>query len=196
MMIHEITSKVGRYKGRKRVGRGPGSGHGKTSGRGHKGARSRSGFKRRAYFEGGQMTWARRMPKRGFTNANFRTEYHVVNLKTIEGRFSDGDAVTLETLAKAGVIRDTKKPLKILGQGDLTKKLDVTANKLSKSAEAKITAAGGSVTVVELKKWTREPGKPKQKTATEPAPKAPVAEAAPDEKPEAATETPEESNDE
>lgn len=170
MMIHEITSKVGRYKGRKRVGRGPGSGHGKTSGRGHKGAGSRSGFKRRAYFEGGQMTWARRMPKRGFTNAQFRTEYHVVNLKTLEGRFDDGDAVTVETLAKLGIIRDAKKPLKILGEGELTKKLDVTANKLSKSAEAKITAAGGSVTVVELKKWTRERGNSKKNAPAKAAP--------------------------
>ena len=191
MMIHEITAKVGRYKGRKRVGRGPGSGHGKTSGRGHKGAGSRSGYKRRAYFEGGQMTWARRMPKRGFTNAQFRTEYHLVNLKTLEGRFSDGDAVTAESLAKAGIIRDTKKPLKILGEGDLTKKLDVTANKLSKSAEAKIMAAGGSVTVLELKKWTRDPGKPKKGTSAEVATEAPVAEA-----PSESTEPPTESNDE
>jgi len=191
MMIHEITSKVGRYKGRKRVGRGPGSGHGKTSGRGHKGAGSRSGYKRRAYFEGGQMTWARRMPKRGFTNAQFRTEYHLVNLKTLEGRFSDGDAVTAESLAKAGIIRDTKKPLKILGEGDLTKKLDVTANMLSKSAEAKIMAAGGSVTVLELKKWTRDPGKPKKGTSAEVATEAPVAEA-----PSESTEPPTESNDE
>jgi large subunit ribosomal protein L15 len=191
MMIHEITSKVGRYKGRKRVGRGPGSGHGKTSGRGHKGAGSRSGYKRRAYFEGGQMTWARRMPKRGFTNAQFRTEYHLVNLKTLEGRFSDGDAVTAESLAKAGIIRDTKKPLKILGEGDLTKKLDVTANKLSKSAEAKIMAAGGSVTVLELKKWTRDLGKPKKGTSAEVATEAPVAEA-----PSESTEPPTESNDE
>ena len=137
------------------------------------------------------MTWARRMPKRGFTNAQFRTEYHLVNLKTLEGRFSDGDAVTAESLAKAGIIRDTKKPLKILGEGDLTKKLDVTANKLSKSAEAKIMAAGGSVTVLELKKWTRDPGKPKKGTSAEVATEAPVAEA-----PSESTEPPTESNDE
>jgi large subunit ribosomal protein L15 len=156
MMIHEITSKVGKYKGRRRVGRGPGSGHGKTSGRGHKGAGSRSGNSRRAYFEGGQMTWVRRMPKRGFTNSQFRTDYHVVNLKSLQERFADGDTVNIETLKATGLIRDTKKPLKILGEGDLTLKLDVTANKLSKSAEAKITAAGGTVTVNELKKWTRD----------------------------------------
>jgi large subunit ribosomal protein L15 len=175
MMIHDITSKVGRYKGRKRVGRGPGSGHGKTSGRGHKGAKSRSGYKRRAYFEGGQMSWVRRMPKRGFTNAQFKTVYHVVNIKTIEDRFNDGDVVNAESLSKAGIIRDTKKPLKILGEGDLTKKLDVTANKMSKSAEAKIAAAGGTATVNELKKWMREPGKPKAKAAA-----APVTETTPE----------------
>ena len=132
MMIHEITSKAGKYKGRKRVGRGPGSGHGKTSGRGHKGAGSRSGNRRRAYFEGGQMTWVRRMPKRGFTNVQFRTEYHFVNIKSLQERFADGDTINLETLKAKGLIRDTKKPLKILGEGDLTLKLDVTANKLSK----------------------------------------------------------------
>ncbi|MCH2142227.1 MAG: 50S ribosomal protein L15 [Phycisphaerales bacterium] len=179
MMIHEITSKVGRYKGRKRIGRGPGSGHGKTSGRGHKGAGSRSGHKRRAYFEGGQMTWARRMPKRGFTNAIFRTEYHVVNLKTLEQRCEDGATVNLETLSKVGIIRDTKKPLKILGEGELTKRLDVTAAKLSKSAMAKITAAGGNVTEVPLKKWTR-PAKTVKKAAAaatpEPAVETPASE--------------------
>ncbi len=177
MMIHDITSKAGKYKSRKRIGRGPGSGHGKTSGRGHKGAGSRSGNRRRAYFEGGQMTWARRMPKRGFTNVQFRTEYHIVNLKDISDRFADGDAVTAETLKAKGLIRDTKKPIKILGEGDLTVKVDVTANKLSKSAEAKVTAAGGTVTVVELKKWTRDTSAPKKAktkpetpaaTATEP----------------------------
>jgi hypothetical protein len=102
------------------------------------------------------MTWVRRMPKRGFTNAQFRTEYHVVNLKSLQERFVDGDTINLETLKAKGLIRDTKKPLKILGEGDLTLKLDVTANKLSKSAEAKIAAAGGTVTVNELKKWTRD----------------------------------------
>ena len=102
------------------------------------------------------MTWVRRMPKRGFTNSQFRTDYHVVNLKSLQERFADGDTVNIETLKATGLIRDTKKPLKILGEGDLTLKLDVTANKMSKTAEAKITAAGGTVTVNELKKWTRD----------------------------------------
>jgi len=166
-MIHDITSKAGRYRSRKRIGRGPGSGHGKTSGRGHKGAGSRSGNKYRAYFEGGQMTWARRMPKRGFTNAQFRTDYHIVNLKAIADRFGDGDTVDPAALVKAGLIRNERQPLKILGEGDLTIKISVTAHKVSKSAEAKITGAGGSVSIIEQKKWTRAAA-PKKKAAAAP----------------------------
>ena len=94
MMIHDITNKAGKYKARKRVGRGHGSGTGKTSGRGHKGAGSRAGHSHRPGFEGGQTPWARRFPKRGFTNAPFRTEYHVVNVGQLEARFNDGDEVT------------------------------------------------------------------------------------------------------
>ena len=134
MMIHEITCQVGRKKQRKRIGRGEGSGHGGTAGRGHKGAKSRSGWKRRAYFDGGQMSFVRRIPKRGFTNAQFKTNFHVVNLKTLEERLDDGADVTPETLVAAGIIRDAKQPLKILGEGDITKKFNVTATKLSKSA--------------------------------------------------------------
>ena len=156
MMIHDITSKVGRHASRKRVGRGHGSGLGKTSGRGHKGAGSRSGYSRRAYFEGGQMTWTRRIPKRGFTNSAFRKHYHVVNLKVLEERVEDGADVTVEVLAHLGIIRDANLPLKILGEGEITKKFNVTAAKLSKSAAAKIEAAGGTVTEVPLKKWMRE----------------------------------------
>ena len=155
MMIHEITIKVGKYKIRRRVGRGHGSGHGKTSGRGHKGAASRSGWKRRAGYEGGQMPIIRRMPKRGFTNAPFRRLYHVVNVKTLQARCVEGAEVTVATLADAGVIRDAKLPLKILGEGELTKKLNVTAAKFSASAQAKIEAVGGAVTAVPRIKWTR-----------------------------------------
>ncbi|UCD76336.1 MAG: 50S ribosomal protein L15 [Phycisphaerales bacterium] len=155
MMIHEITEKVGKYKARKRLGRGDGSGHGKTSGRGHKGAGSRAGYKRRPYFEGGQMSFIRRMPKRGFSNARFRRPYHIVNLKTLDARLEDGAVVTPETLVEAGIIRDTDLPLKVLGEGDLTKKLQITAAKFSASAKAKIEAAGGAVTEVAKVKWTR-----------------------------------------
>ena len=155
MMIHEITNKVGRYKDRKRVGRGRGSGHGKTSGRGHKGAGSRAGYRRRAYYEGGQMSFVRRLPKRGFTNAPFRQHYHVVNVKALDGRFADGDAVDAEALVRVGLIRDAKLPVKILGEGELTKKLRVTAAKFSASAKAKIEAAGGSTEEIVRTTWTR-----------------------------------------
>jgi large subunit ribosomal protein L15 len=155
MMIHDITSQVGKHKARKRVGRGRASGLGKTSGRGHKGAASRSGYSRRAHFEGGQMTFTRRIPKRGFTNADFRLDYHIVNVQALEARFDAGAEVTPEALVEAGIIRDLKQPLKILGEGDLSKKLTVTANKFSAGAKSKIEAAGGTVNEVVKPKWTR-----------------------------------------
>ncbi len=156
MMIHEITEKVGKYKDRKRIGRGEASGWGKTAGRGHKGAGSRAGNTYRAYFEGGQMPFARRIPKRGFSNSAFRRNYHVVNLKTLEARLEDGAEVTVELLAAVGIVRDTNQPLKILGEGELTKKLTVTAAKFSGSAREKIEKAGGTVNEVVRKKWVRD----------------------------------------
>ena len=165
MMIHEITEKVGRHKLRKRIGRGHGSGHGKTSGRGHKGAGSRAGSKKRAYFEGGQMSFVRRIPKRGFTNADFRTEYHIVNVKSLEERFDAGATVNAETLVAAKLIRDTKLPVKILGEGDLSKKLDVTAAKFSAGAKKKIEDAGGSISEVAREKWTRAAAAARKKAA-------------------------------
>lgn len=155
MMIHEITEKAGKYKAAKRVGRGHGSGSGKTSGRGHKGAASRSGWTRRPGFEGGQMPLIRRIPKRGFSNDRFRQLFHVVNVKQLEARCENGTEVSARSLADAGVIRDAKLPLKILGEGELTKKLAVTAAKFSASARSKIEAAGGSVNVTVRTKWTR-----------------------------------------
>ena len=164
MMIHEITEKAGKYKTRKRIGRGHGSGSGKTSGRGHKGAKSRSGYSRRPAFEGGQMQYFRRIPKRGFTNADFKTVYHIVNLAALEARFKKGATVDATTLVEAGLIRNFENPVKILGQGDLTIALKVTADKFSDSALKKIEAAGGSVTVIEKKKWARTyAAKPKKK---------------------------------
>ena len=149
MMIHEITPKTGRYKRRKRLGRGIGSGRGKTSGRGTKGAGSRSGWSGSIEpgREGGQMSFFRRIPKRGFSNAEFRVEYAVVNLKAIASRFENGAEVNPEMLVKVGLLRDTKKPVKILAEGDLTKKLNVTAAAFSKVAAEKITKAGGTATV-------------------------------------------------
>lgn len=168
MMIHEITEKVGKYRARKRIGRGEASGVGKTSGRGHKGAGSRSGNSYRPYFEGGQMPLARRIPKRGFSNAAFRTNFHVVNIKTLEARLDDGADVTVESLAKAGIVRDAKRPLKVLGEGELTKKLNVTAAKFSASAKSKIEASGGTVTEVVKAVWRRTPGPKKNKSKKKP----------------------------
>jgi large subunit ribosomal protein L15 len=166
MMIHEITEKVGKNKARKRIGRGHGSGSGKTSGRGHKGAKSRSGYSRRPAFEGGQMQYFRRIPKRGFTNADFKIVYHIVNLASLEARFEKGATVDATALVEAGLIRNFKNPVKILGQGDLTIALNVTADKFSTSASEKIEAAGGSVTVIEKKKWVRDRSvMPKKKAA-------------------------------
>ncbi len=169
MMIHEITSKVGKYKARKRIGRGEGSGHGKTSGRGHKGAASRSGWKRRPGYEGGQMPLIRRMPKRGFSNAPFRRLFHVVNIKQLETRFEDGAAVTPDLLAEAGLIRDTSLPLKVLGDGTLSRKLNITAAKFSAAAKAKIEQAGGTITIVAKKKWRRTFATKPTKTDDKPA---------------------------
>ena len=156
MMIHEITEQVGKHRSRKRIGRGRGSGQGKTSGRGHKGAASRSGWTRRPGFEGGQMPLVRRMPKRGFTNVQFRTLYAIVNVQTLEERCEKGAKIDAASLFEAGIIRD-KLPLKVLGHGELTKKFDITAAKFSASAKEKIEAAGGSVTEVIKRKWRRAP---------------------------------------
>ena len=156
MMIHEITEKVGRYKARKRIGRGEGSGHGGTAGRGHKGAGSRAGHSRRASYEGGQLPWFQRFPKRGFSNAAFTKRFHVINLKMIEERFDDGAEINLEVLAAKRLVRDTNLPLKVLGEGELTKKFSVTAAKFSASARKKIEGAGGSTTDAVGSKSTKD----------------------------------------
>jgi large subunit ribosomal protein L15 len=152
MMIHDVTELAGKYKKRKRVGRGVGSGHGKTAGRGVKGHSARSGHSKRFQFEGGQMPFFRRMPKFGFTNAKFRTEFWAVNLGKIVAHddFKNGGTVNAESLAKAGIIRDASRDLKILGglgEGDsaLKVKLDVTANRVTGSARKLIEDAGGKV---------------------------------------------------
>lgn len=144
MRLHELSPAPGSKKNRKRIGRGPGSGTGKTAGRGHKGQRSRSGFSQRFGFEGGQMPLVRRVPKRGFTNI-FRIEYTVVNLSRLEG--FEGD-VTPETLAAKGLARSGRL-VKILGDGEFSTKLNVSAHKFSKTARAKIEAAGGTCEVLE-----------------------------------------------
>lgn len=149
MDINEITKLAGRQKRRKRVGRGTGSGCGKTCGRGHKGCGARSGGSVRKLTEGGQMPLFRRIPKRGFNNANFRTEYHVVNVGELERVFDADAVVNAEALVATGLIRNTKLPLKVLGSGEMSKKLTVEANKFSKQAQEKITKSGGQAKLVE-----------------------------------------------
>lgn len=151
MMIHEITEQAGRYKQRKRIGRGPGSGRGKRSGRGQKGAGARSGNSQRYSFEGGQMPYFRRLPKMGFTNAKFRTQFWIVNLGDIlkHESFANGGTVNAESLIAAGLVRDTSRDLKILGgmyEGQsLSVKLDVTASRVTSTARKAIEQAGGKV---------------------------------------------------
>jgi large subunit ribosomal protein L15 len=132
---------------KKRIGRGQGSGTGTQAGRGHKGAQSRSGWKFKRGFEGGQMPLHRRIPKRGFHNP-FRIEYAVVNLDTLGDRFDAGTVVTPELLRERGVVRTSRQPVKILGRGDIAKKLTVRAHKFSGKAAEKISAAGGAIEVL------------------------------------------------
>jgi len=147
MLNHEITSIAGKHKRRRRVGRGIGSGHGKTCGRGHKGGGSRAGSTAVSLYEGGQMPLFRRLPKRGFNNYKFAKRCEIVNVCQLE-QFEDGTIVDVEQLSGAGLIDSIKSRVKILGKGDLTKKLQVTAHKFSKNAEQKIAASGGTVTMI------------------------------------------------
>jgi len=146
MKIHELQPAEGSRHSKKRVGRGTGSGMGKTSTRGHKGQNARSGGGVRPGFEGGQNPLYRRLPKRGFNNP-FRKEYAIVNLEQLS-KFEDGAEVTPEILISAGIVKNPLNGIKILGEGELTVKLSVKANKFSKSAVEKITAAGGSAEVI------------------------------------------------
>jgi large subunit ribosomal protein L15 len=147
-----LHSPKGATKKKKRIGRGQGSGHGGTSTRGHKGHQSRSGFQQIPNFEGGQMAYVRRVPKFGFTNP-FRVEYQVVNLARLQelaeaGKLGDG-VVSPENLFSLGVVSKRNQPVKILGNGDISTKLAVTAHKISAAARTKIEAAGGTVTINE-----------------------------------------------
>jgi len=147
MLNHEITSIAGKHTRRRRVGRGVGTGRGKTCGRGHKGGGSRAGSTSISLHEGGQMPLFRRLPKRGFSNKNFATRCEIVNVSQLE-RFDDGAAVGLEQLSDVGLIGGAKSKVKILGKGELTKKLQVTAHKFSRTAEQKIVASGGITKVI------------------------------------------------
>ena len=153
MDLKTICNKGIRYPDRKRIARGPGSGLGKTAGRGHKGWGQRSGASRRPGYEGGQMPIYRRVPKRGFTNARFRTDYTVINVEKLTA-FDDGATIDLDTILTHGLASKVTPLLKILGKGEIKKPLTVRAQKFSRSAAEKIRAAGG--TIVELDERGRE----------------------------------------
>jgi large subunit ribosomal protein L15 len=146
MKLHELSPAPGSVKEGYRKGRGPGSGNGKTAGKGHKGQNARSGGGVRLGFEGGQLPLYRKLPKRGFKN-HFATNYAIVNVCDLDKRFNDGDTVNLETLMAAGLIKKSLDGLKVLGNGEITKKLTVEASIFSASAKEKIEAAGGKTEV-------------------------------------------------
>ncbi len=146
MKLHELHPAEGSTTAAKRLGRGVGSGLGKTAGKGHKGAKARSGGGKRPGFEGGQMPLYRRVPKKGFTNI-FGTDYETINVEALEA-FENGTVVTEELLIEAGIIHNSKDGLKVLGNGDLTKKLTVKAAKFTASAKEKIEAVGGTAEVI------------------------------------------------
>ncbi len=147
MDLHSLKNTEGSTSRRKRLGRGRASGKGKTSGKGHKGQMARKGHKHKIGFEGGQMTLVRRLPKRGFKNPT-RKEYIGINVRTLEDRFEDGADVTTVTLRAAGLAKGRGDGVKILGTGELTKKLTVKAEAFTVSAKAKIEAAGGTCEIV------------------------------------------------
>ncbi len=146
MKLHELAPSKGATKKRKRIGRGPGSGHGKTATKGHKGLLARSGGGKRPGFEGVQMPLARRVPKFGFTNP-FRITYSVVNLKSL-AKLGAVDEVTPQAMVDARLIKRKSQPVKILGHGDMNRPMVIQAHKFSKSAEEKIRAAGGRAEVI------------------------------------------------
>jgi large subunit ribosomal protein L15 len=152
MQLHDVHQGINRRKKRKRIGRGIGSGHGKTSTKGHKGHSSRQGFKLSPLFEGGQMPLARRVPKRGFVNGAFKKSYAIVNLDDLEAKFESGAVIDEKALRSKGLVKGHAfDGIKILGDGTVSKKLDVHATKFSGSAASKIAAAGGKTVVVPYK---------------------------------------------
>ena len=145
--LNNLKPAAGSTHKKKRVGRGPGSGLGKTAGRGNKGQKSRSGYSGKVGFEGGQMPLQRRLPKRGFTNI-FKKQWIEVTLATLENSFEAGDSITPETMHERGVIAKGKRDVVVLGTGELSKALTVSAHRFTKGARQKIEAAGGTVNVI------------------------------------------------
>ena len=170
MNITDITTRAGAHRRRQRVGRGEGSGMGKTSGRGNKGEGSRSGGLKGGLYEGGVFPLFRRVPKLGFNNAIFRVEYQVVNICDLDERFESGGHVTAAALYEMGLIGDAGEPVKILGDGQIKKKLVVEAQRFSVKAASAIEAAGGTVKRLgpqPKKKFIKRPPPPKAKAAPE-----------------------------
>ena len=147
MKLHELKPSEGAFKTSKRVGRGVASGHGKTSGKGHKGQNARSGGGVRPGFEGGQLPLFKRLPQRGFSNAMFKKVYATINVSDLE-KFENGAVVTPELLKEMGILKKQLAGVKVLGNGELTKKITVKPNKFSKSAIEKIEAQGGKAEVI------------------------------------------------
>lgn len=180
-MIHDITADAPRYKSKQRKGRGESSGRGKTSGRGNKGSKARAGTYIRRGYEGGQTETHKRFPKRGFSNFNFERKFYIVNLLDLE-RFESGATVDAVTLEAAGLIPDLKLPVKILGDGNIAKKLTIVAGWYSKPALDKITATGGTALNARNEAFAHPKPKkkfvkrPKVAKATEAAAEAPKAE--------------------
>lgn len=172
-MIHEITVQAGKHKKRKRVGRGESSGHGKTCCRGTKGSGARTGGEIPFGTEGGNMPLFRRLPKRGFNNNYFRQRFSIVNVSDLERHFEAGATVDASALIAKGLVRDERYPVKVLGDGELSKKFTVVAGKFTQQAAEKISKAGGSMQTLEL---DRNKGKVNPKNgrfkSSKPAPKA------------------------
>jgi large subunit ribosomal protein L15 len=147
MRLHDLKPNPGAKHRRKRLGSGESSGHGKTSGKGHKGQKARSGGSLRPGFEGGQMPLLRRLPKRGFNNAAFKTVYGIINLDDLEKRFDDGAAINEKLLRGAGLVRGSLEGIKVLGRGDVNKKFHLEVDSISASAREKIEKAGGTITL-------------------------------------------------
>jgi large subunit ribosomal protein L15 len=146
MRLNDLSPMKGSEKKRKRVGRGPGSGHGKTSCRGHKGQKARSGARIRPGFEGGQMPLQRRLPKRGFTNI-FKKEYELININDLKG-FGPDSILDINVMKNAGLIRGAKSGVKLLGVGEISHPLAIKVHKVSKKAREKVEAAGGKVDLI------------------------------------------------
>ena len=154
MKLNELSPSIPK-KNRKRIGRGNSSGWGKTAGKGSNGQKSRAGGGVKPYFEGGQMPIYRRVPKRGFSNTIFKKEYTVISLSFLNDNFEDGEVVSLETLFNKCLIKKGRDGVKVLGNGELNKKLTVKVHKISKSAKAAVEAKGGTVELVDVKGFER-----------------------------------------